>query len=83
MKQDGGSEVPITSLPVQPPDMFKYKDDDEKAEYLVGVKWIKTVPLEKAYREKGFFGNQNSACKPKAKSWDYTIKRLKKHFGIE
>lgn len=83
VKQDDGSEVPIASLPVQAPDMFKDKNNDEKAEYLVGVKWIKTVPLEQAHREKGFFGNQNSACKPKAKSWDYTIERLKKHFNIK
>ena len=33
--------------------------------------------------EKGFFGNQNSAAKPRAKKWHHTVARLKQRFGIE
>ena len=52
-------------------------------EYLVGVDWIKTVPMKEAIKEKGFFGNQNSAAKPRAKIWQHTVDRLSKRFGIE
>jgi len=48
----------------------------------VGVKWIATVPLEKAVKEKGFFGNQNSVAKPTAPKWNYTVQRLKERFGV-
>lgn len=52
-------------------------------EYLVPVEWIKTVPLEKAEKEKGFFGNQNSVAKPRARKWQHTVDRLSKKFGVE
>lgn len=54
----------------------------EELEYFVKVDWIKTVPLSEAIKEKGFFGNQNSVAKPKAKKWIHTIDRLKKRFEI-
>lgn len=64
------SEIPS---PGQPPDM---------KEFYVPVKWIKTVSLDGAFKEKGFFGNQNSVAKPKAKKWAHTIERLKKRFDL-
>jgi len=48
----------------------------------VRVEWLKTVSVSEAIREKGFFGNQNSAAKPRAKRWLHTIERLKKRFEI-
>ena len=33
---------------------------------MVRVEWVKTVPLDEAVKEKGFFGNQNSAARPNA-----------------
>lgn len=51
-------------------------------EFLVRVNWLKTVPADQAVREKGFFGNQNSAAKPPAKRWLHTVERLKKRFEI-
>lgn len=57
--------------------------EEGKEEYLVRVKWIKTLPIEEAVKEKGFFGNQNSAAKPKAKKWSHTVERLKKRFDVE
>ena len=54
----------------------------EELEYYVKVEWIKAVPLDQAIKEKGFFGNQNSAAKPKVKKWVHTIERLKKRFEI-
>lgn len=55
----------------------------EELEHYVRVDWIKTVSLEQAIKEKGFFGNQNVIAKPRAKSWVHTVKRLKVHFEIQ
>lgn len=57
--------------------------DEEKAEYVVAVKWLKTMPLKDAVKEKGFFGNQNTVCKPTTKKWQHTVERLKSRFGVE
>ena len=56
---------------------------EDKAEYVVRVNWNKTVPLDQAVREKGFFGNQNTVAKPRAKKWVHTVERLKKRFGVD
>lgn len=78
-----GNIVPITSLPLKIAQSTTYTQDAEKAEYMVRVKWIKTVPIDKAIKEKGFFGNQNSAAKPRDKKWAYTVERLKTRLGVE
>ncbi len=57
-------------------------DDPETAEYVVRVKWIHTVPLGEAVREKGFFGNQNTVAQPRSGKWAHTIERLKKRFDL-
>ncbi|MDA1363113.1 endonuclease NucS [Glycomyces luteolus] len=46
-------------------------DDDDEAEYVVPVKWTKTVPTDQAIWKPGMFANQNPAC------------RLRKQFTIE
>jgi len=76
------NQVPITSLPLDIAKTGTYKHNNEKAEYLVRVKWIKTVPVDMAIKEKGFFGNQNSAAKPRNQKWSHTVERLKVRFGI-
>jgi hypothetical protein len=81
--QDGAGIVPLTELPVTGPNIFKNMEDENKAEYLIKVKWIRTVELNKAIKEKGFFGNQNTVCKPVTKKWQHTVDRLKKRFGVE
>jgi len=43
---------------------------------------LNTAPVAKAIKEKGCFGNQNSVASPVSPKWDYTVQRLKKHFGI-
>lgn len=50
---------------------------EDKAEFFVPVKWLKTVAQENAISEIGFFGNQNSVCTPKTEKWLHTVKRLK------
>ena len=51
-------------------------------EHLVKVEWIKTAPVSEAVLEKGFFGNQNSAAKPRSKKWQHTVDRLRVRFGV-
>lgn len=62
---------------------FDSADDSESAEYVVKVQWIKTVRVSEAIKELGFFGNQNSVCRPLAEKWVFTVDRLKKCWGIE
>lgn len=56
--------------------------DPERCEWFVPVEWLHTVPLEKAVQEIGFFGNQNSVCKPTTPKWRTTVDRLKERFGV-
>jgi hypothetical protein len=58
----------------------EYLDDPEKCEYFVPMKWLQTVPAGQAVREIGFFGNQNTICKPVAAKWRATVDRLKVRF---
>ena len=55
-------------------------NDAENCEYFVPVKWLQTVPLERAVQEVGMFGNQNSICKPTTPNWRQTVERLKQLF---
>jgi hypothetical protein len=54
--------------------------DPEKCEYFVPVRWLQTVPLDKAVHEVGLFGSQHSVCKPTTPKWRYTVGRLKEKF---
>lgn len=75
-------EVVFSSLKTQ--DHYLYASDDPaNAEYVVQVDWIKTVLETQAVKEIGFFGNQNSVCRPRDQKWVYTVERLKKVWGIE
>ena len=42
--------------------------------------WIDADALDDAFREKGMFANQNSACKLRQ---EFTLERLADHFGID
>ncbi len=66
------------------PGMERYLNSatPEEEAWFVPVKWIATVPVEKAYREVGFFGNQNTVAKPKSEKWEHTVAVLKKKFGV-
>ena len=56
-------------------------DNEELSEYFVPVEWIDTRPLNQAVSEVGFFGNQNTVCRPRTSKWDYTVARLKRYFA--
>lgn len=81
--EDNGSMRLLTEDDVNGKGIFRDQGDEEKTEYLVKVMWIKTLELNQAIKEKGFFGNQNTVCKPVTKKWQHTVERLKKRFGIK
>ncbi|WNL43169.1 hypothetical protein RN347_04530 [Halomonas sp. PAMB 3264] len=57
-------------------------DDEDTLEYIVPVRWIKSVPVTEAFREVGLFGNQNTVCKPTTPKWEHTVERLKQAWSV-
>lgn len=55
-------------------------DDPDKSEYFVPVKWLETRSEHEAVNEVGFFGNQNTVCKPTTPKWRHTVEKLMRHF---
>ena len=58
----------------------EFLNDPERSEYFVPIRWLQTVPVESAIHEIGFFGNQNTICKPATSKWRSTVDRLKEKF---
>ena len=56
----------------------QFIDDPERMEYFVPVRWLQTLPLEKAVKGIGLFGNQNTVCQPTTLKWRYTVEHLEK-----
>ena len=77
-----GQEKSLAELPLQG-QYLEQAGDPEKEEYVVKVRWHKTVPASQAVRETGFFGNQNTVCRPQTDKWNFTVKRLKEIWHIE
>ncbi|WP_299538249.1 endonuclease NucS domain-containing protein [uncultured Streptomyces sp.] len=55
------------------------EDREDRREWVVPVEWEAAVPEGKALWRTGFFANQNSACKLRAR---FTIDEVSRHFGI-
>ena len=53
-------------------------DNEELSEWVVGVKWFKTVPINKAKTFSGVFANQNIVCKLRH---EQTLRFVQKEFG--
>ena len=77
-----GKQAGFAGLPVKGDYLYSSEDADN-AEYVVKIEWIKTVSEANAEKELGFFGNQNTVCRPKAQRWEYTVERLKKIWNID
>lgn len=73
-------EVPLLDAQAHANYHREFAGDPERAEYVVPVRWLETVPLDKAFQEIGLFGNQNSVCKPTTPKWRATVERLKTRF---
>jgi hypothetical protein len=69
---------PVLKLPLAQPNLGHALNDPEKAEYLVGVEWIRTVQLSEAKTFVGAFANPNVVCKLREPR---TIEFLKREFG--
>lgn len=75
----GAEQIPILDAPLKAPQMNDNADDLDLCEYLVRVEWIKTLPRNKAYWEKGLFAIQHTACRL---SSSFTIEKLCQHFNL-
>ncbi len=78
----GGRDIPITEVPLKGPRIVESLKTAEVPEHLVGVRWLASVPRNKAIKEKGLFGNQNTVARPRDPKRAYTIERLRERFGI-
>lgn len=63
--------------------LAKFQNDPEKSEYIVLIKWEKTVSQDQAISEIGIFGNQNTICRPSSQKWIFTMKLLKSRWNIQ
>lgn len=77
-----GQETPIAEIPGEGNYLADGKEGETCA-WFVPIDWQHTVPAEKAVREIGFFGNQNSVARPKTDRWDHTVKTLKNRWSIQ
>ncbi len=75
-----GRETPILEAQLKAKNMEHDLDDPDRCEHLVRVDWLKTLPTEEAYWEKGMFANQNTACRLRNR---FTLERLKQHFNLD
>jgi Endonuclease NucS len=70
---------PLLDQPLAQPGMARPGEDATRAEYVVGVNWIKSVPIPQAKRFDGMFANQNVVCKLRDPK---TIEFLRDQFGV-
>ncbi|MCP5179911.1 MAG: MmcB family DNA repair protein [Pseudomonadales bacterium] len=72
------SGVPLLEENLTAANPSENADDDELCEWVVGVKWEKTVPFSKAKTFTGVFANQNIVCKLRN---EQTLRFVQKEFG--
>ena len=78
-KQFEVNGVPLLQL-VKHPKFDQHRDDPDRAEYVVGVRWLKTFPVEHAKTFHGIFTNPSVVCKLRDTK---TIEFLKQQFEQE
>jgi hypothetical protein len=78
--QENGKSTSILEIKTSANYGSRVNTDDQ--EYFVKIKWLKTLSRAEAYDELGFFGNQNSVCKPTAPRWRTTVEHLKNKFNV-
>ncbi len=67
----------LFDLPLEQPNLAHDSKNPELAEYLVPVKWMKTVPISHAKKFPGAFANQNIVCRLRDPA---TLEFLEKEF---
>lgn len=76
-----GVERPVLEVAKRANYHAEFADDPERCDYFVPIQWLETVPVNRAVREIGMFGNQNTVCRPTTPKWRWTIERLKQRFS--
>ena len=81
VKTSDGKMRPVMKVVASPQGYHKqYIHNMKKCEYFVPVRWLQTVPVEKAVKQPGFFATELIVCEPKSPKWRKTLKKLKKEF---
>jgi uncharacterized protein with ParB-like and HNH nuclease domain len=75
-----GKKIPIWEAPIQSKNIDHDFDDLDLCEYFVKVKWLKTLPKNEAYWEKGMFAITHTCCRLRHQE---TREKLYKHFDID
>jgi hypothetical protein len=75
-----GTGKKLLDLPLKQPGMAENKDDPALSEWVVGVKWKKTLDRDQAKRFHGIFANQNIVCLLRDPA---TADFLKKEFDVQ
>ncbi|MBC9714480.1 DUF91 domain-containing protein [Streptomyces sp. TRM66268-LWL] len=80
----GGEDQQMAELPLKGNyragvQVLDAEGGEDRREWIVPVTWEASVPRAKALWRTGFFANQNSACKLRAR---FTIDEVSRHFGI-
>lgn len=70
---------PLLDQQLAQPNFWHSRDDPDRAEYAVGVNWIKTVPVSEAIKFEGMFANQHIVCKLREPR---TIEVLRERLGV-
>lgn len=73
-------DIPALEVLQTAEELKKYTHDANAIEYCVRVQWLDTAPTQNAVKEAGFFGNQNTVCRPTSPKWRHTVERLKTYF---
>lgn len=74
-----GQQINLTQVAHRSPELAHDIDDPEKCEYVVGIRWKKTVLKEKAYWIKGLSANQNTVFRLTSK---YTMEKVLEFFDL-
>ncbi len=77
-----GQEKNLFELDLNGNYLAEKKEDEDNAEYIVKVNWIKTFETKFATKELGFFGNQNTVCRPGNSKWIFTVDYLKRKWEV-
>lgn len=74
-----GEQRRMADLPLHA--QYRHENNaEDNEEYIVPIDWIRVVPRDDAVWEKGFFANQNSACKLRNR---FTLDELARRFHLD
>ena len=79
LQNEAGEAVPALEVLTAADYHRDAADDPDRCEWFVPIRWAATVQLTKRFKEIGFFGNQNTVCRPTTPKWRSTVETLKRH----